>query len=149
MTSGEFNKAIQQLENFYGKEYNDIQKQEIFKTFAQYTAARFVYLISLVYKQYKYLPMLSELVELHSTIPYAEIKKKLGKKIKCEKCKNRGFYIYTKNHNGIDYDFIVKCDCSEDFDYDGRKMKNPRNKTKYYIPSQAEAYRLGMKRKEL
>lgn len=149
MTSGEFNKAIQQLENFYGKEYNDIQKQEIFKTFAQYTAARFVYLISLVYKQYKYLPMLSELVELHSTIPYAEIQKKLGKKIKCEKCKRRGFYIYTKNYNGIDYDFIVKCDCCDDYNYDGRKMKDPRNKTPYYIPSQAEACRLGMKRKEL
>lgn len=149
MTSGEFNIAIQKLENFYGKQYNDVQKQEIFKAFSQYTQARFVYLTSIVYKQCKYLPMLSELVELHQTIPYAEIQKKLGNKVKCDKCKNRGFYIYCKNINGIEYDFIVKCDCSEEFNFDGRKMKDPRNKSRYFIPNQVEAYRFGLRRKEV
>lgn len=149
MTSGDFNKAIQKLENFYGKEYNDVQKQEIFRNFSQYTPQRFNYLLSIVYKSCKYLPMLSELVEIHDTIPYNEIKKKLGTQTKCEKCKRRGFYIYYKKVNGIEYDFIVKCDCSDEYSFDGRKIKDVRNKSRYFVPTQAEAHQYGLIRRDI
>lgn len=150
MVFTEFIENVEKMQKFYGKEYNEIQKQEMFKYFSKYTEKRFKYIISKVYQKSKFLPTLAELVEMDKSIPYAEIEKeekksKLGNKEKCPVCKNDGFIVYTKEIEGFKYQYIAYCECVNgiDFRFDGNKCKDPRNRSNFYIPRYKDILHVG------
>ena len=143
MTIDEFYLELQRLENFYGKNYNDTQKEEIFKYFNNTSLARFKFILSKAYQKYKFLPALSELIELHKEEPFF-VKKENIKKNKeiCKVCQNKGFLLYKQKNEktGIEYEYLAHCICQNGLKYtfDGYKVKDSRCKSNYYIPSVKE-----------
>ena len=133
-----FQEQLAKMQNFYGKEYNEMQAEEIFKYFAKFPDKRFTYILSKAYQEIKFLPSLSELVAINKDIPYTELKEKTKGKVKCDYCKGSGIILYYKKINGYDYEFASYCSCEngDEYHYDGSK-NTTRKKTDYYIPSAA------------
>ena len=143
MVFTEFIENVEKMQRFYEKEYNEMQKQEMFRYFSKYNDKRFKYIISKVYQKNKFLPSLAELIEIDQNIPYTEIQKqelKLEKKENCKICKNNGFIAYTKEIEGTKYQYIASCNCSNsiNFQYDGMKCKDLRNRSAFYIPKYSD-----------
>ena len=56
----------------------------------------------------------------------------------CKKCNGTGYVFYTKEINNKKYKYSAVCDCGRCERYDGTKCADPKNKSKYYIPTIAE-----------
>ena len=95
MTIDEFTNTTKQLENFYGKEMIDEQKQIWFKELRNLDIARFRYIIAQVYRTSKFMPKLADILEINSNLGYSQVKKESQNK-KCDKCKGTGYILYDK-----------------------------------------------------
>ncbi len=142
-----FNEIIEEIQKYFSKEYNEIQKQEIFKYFSKYSEKRFVYIVSKIYQNNKFLPILADLIAIDKEIPYRAIEKNEIKKTDnkiCPICQNNGFVLYKKRANGLEYEHIAYCECPAglNYMYDGTKMKDPRNRSNYIVPSYKEIMHL-------
>ena len=141
MDFDEFKKILDKIQRYYGKEYNEVQINEIYKYFGKMSIARFNYIVSKLYQKNKYLPILADFVEVHKENPYSEFKKKTEtKKNECKVCGGNGFVLYKKYVADMDksYEFVAYCECSTEYQFDGMKCKNDRNKSKYYIKNYRE-----------
>lgn len=143
MTIDEFSKELKRVENFYSKEYNEIQKQEMFKYFSNATVPRFKFVLSKAYQKCTYLPNLAQLVEIQKSTPYFQSKKEEQKIIeKCNICGGNGFVLYTKKdkETGYPYLYASHCEClaSYNFRFDGRKIKDEKCKSNYYFKAYKE-----------
>lgn len=145
MTISEFKDKIAEVERFYQKEYVNEQKNELYKYFREHNIAQFNYVISKVYQKCKYLPAISEIIDIEKNIPFSKVKRE--NVINCPNCNNRGYILYHKVIKGIDYDFIAYCNCSDEYRYVGKNMKNPLNRQPFHTMSEAEAIALGFKKK--
>lgn len=133
----EFEKALDKLQNFYGKEFNDTQIEEMYKYFQKYNKERFYLIISKIFQKNKYMPSLAELIEVDKEIPSNRIISSNQQKGNCKICNNNGFVLFYKLINGCKYQFLAYCECKagENWRYDGRNVTDPRGKSNYYIPS--------------
>lgn len=150
MIIDEFLNELKRVENFYNKEYNEVQKQEMFKFFSNTTTARFKFILSKVYQKCAYLPNLSQLVEIQKNTPHFQLQKeKKQQKEKCNICSGNGFILYTKKdeNKGYPYIFVSHCECpaSYNFRFDGRKIKDDKCKSNYYF----KAYKDVLQEKKL
>ena len=143
MVIDEFKKTITQIQRYYGKEYNEVQLNEIYKYFGKMSIARFNFIVSKLYQKNKYLPILADFVEVHKENPYVDYKKPEEKKNECEICKGLGFVLYKRFIEEMDreYEFMAHCTCTDEYKYDGMKCKNDRNKSQYFSKSVEEIKR--------
>lgn len=138
MIKKEFVDYITELENYYNQKLNDTEKEIWYNSLKFMTVQRFNLIISELYKVNKFMPKLSEVLDMHRQIPYTartEEKKVSGH---CEKCNDTGYVFYNKVVDGKSYQYAVICDCGRQQRYDGTQCTDPRNKSKYYIPTIAE-----------
>lgn len=135
----EFSEEIKKVQNFYGKPYSDIQITEMFKYFSNTTIARFRYIISKAYQTYTYLPSLAQLVEVQKNTPFYTPKKAQQETEVCKICGGKGFKTYTRidPKSGYSYEYVAHCECVNSYNYrfDGKKVKDDKCKSDYYIKS--------------
>ena len=137
MTISEFKDKIAEVERFYSKDYVNEQKNELYKYFKEYTIKQFAYVISNVYQKCKFLPSIAEIIDIEKEIPFTKVKKQ--ERTNCSNCGGTGYVLYHKEINGTDYEFVAYCNCSDEYKFDGRNMKDPRNKSRYRVMSEVEA----------
>lgn len=55
----------------------------------------------------------------------------------CNICKDRGYVIYIKEVDKHTYEHFARCTCQqgEKYKYDGTKLEDEKNRSKFYIPS--------------
>lgn len=60
--------------------------------------------------------------------------------INCKFCSDTGVVLYNKTINDKEYVYAAKCICSKsnNFNYDGTKVEDTKNKSDYYIPKVSE-----------
>ena len=92
-----------------------------------------------VFKECKFMPKLSDILEIDEKLPGENSKKK--QKVECNMCKGSGFHLYEKIvDNGVQklsYTFLARCECQNglEYAYDGTKISDARYRSKYYIPT--------------
>ena len=131
----EFYDYVQELQNYYNQKLNEIEMNIWYENLKFMTVQRFNLIISELYKVNKFMPKLSEVLDMHKQIPYTTKKEIKGN---CRKCDGIGYVFYIKEINNKKYKFSAVCDCGRNERYDGRKCANPKNKSEYYIPTIAE-----------
>ena len=136
MTEKEFTQYVGELQNFYGQQLSEKETEMWYKNVAFMSIERFNYILEEIYKTNKYMPKLSEILEIHNSIPYEE--KEIKVKGNCDKCNNKGYLLYTKTINGMNYTYACVCDCGRQKRYDGTKVQDIKNKSKFYIPTLQE-----------
>jgi len=145
MNNKEFMQYTQEIENFYGQKLSDVERNVWYENFKFLTIERFNYIIAEIYKTNKFMPKLSEILAVHRSIPYKATVEVEEVKGQCKKCNNTGYIIYNKVENGKEYKFSAVCECGRQARYDGTKVADPKNQSKYYIPTVAE---IGLEVKE-
>lgn len=130
----EFNEYIRQLQNFYGQNLSETELDVWYENLKGMSLERFNYVIAEIYRINKFMPRLSEILEVNKTIPYKAMQSEI-KSGKCEKCGNTGYVIYTKEVDGHKYLYSAVCDCGRQTRYDGRQCQIERNKSDYYCPT--------------
>lgn len=135
MIKKEFIQYIQELENFYGQKLNDTEREIWFKNLEFMTIERFNYIIAEIYKTNKFMPKLSEIMDLHKEIPYTQATQQKEVKGHCEKCGDTGYIIYTKLLEGKPYQYSAVCDCGRQNRYDGKTIQDEKHRSDYYIPT--------------
>lgn len=129
---------VKQLENFYGKELTDEQKQIWFKELKNLEILRFKHIEGQIYKTLKFMPKLADIIEINSNLGYSQIKKDENN-TKCKKCKGTGYVLYTKlidNGTGgkIRNVYGAICTCRQKPKYEGWKITDENHRTNYYTP---------------
>ena len=143
MDKKEFLQYIQELQRYYGQELNETEINIWYESLKFMPIKRFNYILSELYKTNKYMPKLSEVLDMHQQIPYTAGRieeKKITKH--CEKCDDTGYVIFTKIINGMPYQYAAVCDCGRQQRYDGRKIIDEKHRSDYYTPTVKE---LGLK----
>lgn len=138
MIKKEFVDYITELENYYNQKLNDTEKEIWYNSLKFMTVERFNYILSQLYEVNKFMPKLSEVLDMHKQIPYTAKKEEKEVKSSCKKCNGTGYVFYTKEISGKKYKYSAVCDCGRCERYDGKKCADPKNKSNYYIPTIAE-----------
>ena len=138
MKIDEFISEIKQLENFYGKELTDEQKQIWYKELRYLELIRFKHITAQIYKTLKFMPKLADIVEINSKLGYSQLKKDQNK-IKCSRCKGTGYLLYTKLiDNGAGGKFRnvygAICSCRQKPKYEGWKITDEEHRSNFYTP---------------
>lgn len=133
----EFMNEVKQLENFYGKDLTDEQKQIWFKELKYLELPRFKYIETQIYKTLKFMPKLADIIEINSSLGYSQIKK--DERIKCNKCNGTGYITYIKvidngDGNKIENIYGAICSCRKKPKYEGWKITDESHRTNYYTP---------------
>lgn len=144
MKQDEFIKELKSLEAFFEKELTIEQMRDWYEETKNFSIERFRQAIREAKRSCKFLPKLSEFLDFLELTrdPSQEIGRYEG--VECSRCKGRGFIIYIKKiANGnktLEYEHVARCNCKngEMFHYDGGTMSNPRDRSKFYIPSMEE-----------
>ena len=134
----EFYQYIQELQRYYGQELNETEMEIWFNNLKTMPISRFNYVLSEIYKINKFMPRLSEILDMHKQIPYTvgvEEKKIDGH---CEKCNDTGYVMYTKIVDGKPYQYAAVCECGRQNRYDGRQLVDEKHRSDYYIPTTDE-----------
>lgn len=138
----EFIEATSRLEKYYGKEYTTDHRQIMFEELKNWNIARYKQLISQAIKKCKYLPQVSEIIELEAVVPYMKEKEEQRRKVDCKKCKGSGYIIYKKKiangTNAFYNEYAAICDCGNAKKYEGWKIKDKNHLSDYYIPTITE-----------
>lgn len=144
MSFEDFYNYVQELQRYYGQELNETEMNIWYENLKFMTIERFNYIIAEIYKTNKFMPKLSEILDIHKSIGYTE--NNTSSNIKdCQKCGNTGYIIYTKIIDGRPYQHMAVCDCKRQHSYDGSKCTNPKDKSEYYVPTVSE---IGLEVKE-
>lgn len=138
MTKKEFTGYIKELQNYYNQELNETEFNIWYESLKFMTVERFNYIISELYKINRFMPKLSEVLDMHKQIPYTAGKQEEPKRGHCAKCNDTGYVIYTKIINNMPYKYTAVCDCGRQNRYDGKQCTDPKNKSDYYIPTTEE-----------
>lgn len=134
----EFMNEVKQLENFYGKDLTDEQKQIWFKELKYLELPRFKYIETQIYKTLKFMPKLADIIEINSNLGYSQIKKE-QQKVQCKKCNGTGYITYIKkidngDGNKIENIYGAICTCRQKKKYEGWKISEERYRSNYYTP---------------
>ena len=136
MTSGEFIEATSRLEQYFGKEYTNEQRQIMFDELQNLSIERYKQLVSVVIRKNKFLPKVADFEEASIETPY--INKQKTDKIECDKCNSTGYLQYTKKiKNGdsyIEYNYACLCTCGNAKRYEGWNVSDKRYRSEFYTP---------------
>lgn len=136
MTKQEFIEYVGQIENVYkNQNLSNIEKEIWYENLKFMSIERFNYILAEIYKTSKFRPTLADILQFHKQIPYTAKKEEREIKSGCKKCNGTGYVFYTKEINNKKYKYSAVCDCGRCERYDGTKCADPKNKSKYYIPT--------------
>lgn len=131
----EFMDYVTELQNYYNQELNETEVGIWYESLKFMTVERFNYILSQLYEVNKFMPKLSEVLDMHKQIPYTVGKQEKKINGHCEKCNDTGYIIYTKIINNMPYKYTAVCDCGRQDRYDGRQCVKEKDKSDYYIPT--------------
>lgn len=136
MQSGEFVEATTRLEQYYGKEYTNEQRQIMFDELQNLPIERYKQLISMLIKKSKFLPKIADFTEVDIETPYT-IQDKI-QKTECKKCNSTGYLIYTKvikdGNRELKNQYACLCNCGNAKKYEGWNVSDKRYKSEFYTP---------------
>jgi DNA-directed RNA polymerase subunit M/transcription elongation factor TFIIS len=138
MTKKEFTQYIQEIQRYYGYELNETEMNIWYENLKFMTIERFNYIIAEIYKVNKFMPKLSEILDMHRQIPYTQATQQKEVSGHCKKCGDTGYVIYTKIIQNMPYKYTTVCDCGRQNRYDGRKIADEKHRSDYYIPTVSE-----------
>lgn len=138
MKIDEFMATIKEIENFYGKELSDEQKQIWFKELRNIDIKRFKYITSQVYRTLKFIPKLADILDINANLGYSQAVQEENH-IMCKKCNGTGYITYKKViDNGVAGKIINEygaiCECKRKPKYEGWKITDEEHRTNYYTP---------------
>lgn len=135
----EFIDETSKIEEYYEKELTKVQRDVWYQELKKITVDRYRRIIKQVFRECKFMPKLSDILEIDEKLPGENSKKK--QKVECNMCKGSGFHPYEKIvDNGVQklsYTFLARCECENglEYAYDGTKISDARYRSKYYIPT--------------
>lgn len=133
----EFVEEVDKLERFYQKEITEEQRKIWYGELRNIDIARFRYVIVQVYRTFKFLPKLADILEINANLGYSQVKKEANKN-NCKRCNGTGYVIYKKTiKNGTTdtlYEFGAICSCRQKTRYEGWKITDERYRSNYYTP---------------
>ena len=136
MQCGVFSEATTRLEQYYGKEYTDEQRQIMFDELQNLPIERYRQLISMLIKKSKFLPKIADFTEVDIETPYT-IQDKI-QKTECKKCNSTGYLIYTKvikdGNRELKNQYACLCNCGNAKKYEGWNVSDKRYKSEFYTP---------------
>lgn len=136
MTSGEFIEATTRLEQYYGKEYTNEQRQIMFDELQNFPIERYRQLISMLIRKSKFLPKVADFTEVDIETPYTKQDK--IQKTECNKCNSTGYLIYTKvikdGNRVLKNQYACLCNCGNAKKYEGWNVSDKRCKSEFYTP---------------
>jgi len=135
MNKKEFIGYIEQIQNLYHKQLTQIEVEIWYDNLKFLTIERFNYILSEIYKTNKYMPTLADILQMHRQIPYTIKDEEENIKTFCNKCNNLGYVIFIKKISGINYKYAAVCDCGRRKKFVGSECNEPKNKSRYYIPT--------------
>lgn len=137
MTQSEFIEATSKIEQYYGKEYTNEQRQIMFKELGDIGIDRFRQLISAIIRKSKFLPKIADFIEANIETPFISQKDDL-QKIECKKCNSTGYLIYTKiikdGDKELKNQYACVCTCGNARKYEGWKVSDKRYRSNFYTP---------------
>lgn len=137
MTQSEFIEATSRIEQYYGKEYTNEQRQIMFKELGDIGIDRFRKLISAIIRKSKFLPKIADFIEVNIETPFVTQKDDL-QKIECKKCNSTGYLIYTKiikdGDKELKNQYACVCKCSNARKYEGWKVSDKRYRSNFFTP---------------
>ena len=136
MNRADFMKYMQQMGNLYGTKVNDDQMKIWYENLKFMSLERFNYILSEIYQTSPYMPKLADILQKHKEIPYKP-KEDVDNREDCKKCNNTGVILYTKEIDGKPYTYACACTCGR-ASYDGRKMKDEKLKSDFYLATAEE-----------
>lgn len=131
----EFYQYVEEIQNFYNDKLNEKELEIWYDNLKFMTIERFNLIISEIYKINKFMPKLSEILDMHKQIPYTANIEQKEVKGHCKKCNDTGYVMYTKIVDGMPYQYAAVCDCGREQRYTGRNCIDPRNKSDYCVPT--------------
>lgn len=140
MDKKDFDKLITEMQNFYGKRLTPTEIEIYFKELEFMSAPRFNLILDTCYKNNKFMPKLSEILEVHKSISYKVYDNKPKTVIKgnCSICGNSGYVPYWKIINGNKHQYMAVCECGRKQRFDGRATEDETQKLDVYIPTAKE-----------
>jgi len=139
MSEKDFLNYIKELQNFYGQELSSSELKIWYENLKFMKVKRFSYILAQIYKTSKFMPKLSEILLIHSGIPYTAFEtEKEDIKEQCNKCNDTGYVLYVKTINKMSYNYVAVCNCGRKKRYDGQSLQDPKLRSNYYIPTLVE-----------
>ncbi len=135
----EFDEEIDKLERFYQKEKSitDEQRQIWYRELRNLDIERFRYIVAQIYRTFKFLPKLADILEINANLGYSQVKQEQNIN-KCKRCNGTGYITYkktTKNGaNDMLYEFGAICSCRVKTRYEGWKVIDERYRSNFYTP---------------
>lgn len=141
MTTAEFVEETSRLEKYYEKELDEFQRKIWNEELGNIPVQRYRQIIKEAYRTCKFMPKLSDLIEINKQMGYHTENKQITESVECEKCGGKGFVIYIKEvDNGgskIPYEYIARCNCKngDNFIYNGSNIDDSEHRSNYYVPT--------------
>ena len=141
MTIGEFIEETGKLESYFEKELDEFQRKVWHEELGNITLQRYRQIIKEAYRSCKFMPKLSDLVEINKQLGYHTENKQILESVECNKCNGLGFITYIQEFdngvNKIPYQYLARCDCKngEQYEYDGRKISDSEHRRNFYVPT--------------
>lgn len=141
MEIAEFVEETGKLEKFYDKELKPFERDIWYQQLKFMPVSRYRQIVNKSFSECNFLPKLAKIIELNKELPYKKEYDQTKQSVKCEKCKGKGIFIYTKlfdnGVNKIQYQYAARCSCEngQNYAYDGTKVSDSRYRSKYYVPT--------------
>ena len=97
MNNKEFMQYTQEIENFYGQKLSDVERNVWYENLKFLTIERFNYIIAEIYKTNKFMPKLSEILDMHKSIPYRATVEVEEVKGYCKKCNSYSLWFESRH----------------------------------------------------
>lgn len=146
---------LKRLEDYFEKNYNAVQKDEISKRFENLSEEQFEELMDLSIENCIYLPKVVDFCKLKEKLKPVEQKEEVKfEEVECPLCKSSGLIEQFHTINGIEYGgFYALCGCKNAERWKTQKGIAPFEKTKCYREYQErnnkQKVELNLKMKEL
>lgn len=103
---------IEKLEQFYGKELNDLEESIWIKSLSNMTKERFEEIIEYCFTEKTYMPKLATIFELDRTLKkVSNENKQKDEKVDCKYCSGIGFFELEYEEDLIKYSVGARCVC--------------------------------------
>lgn len=103
--------GIQEIEQFYGKELNEVEESIWTKSLINMTKERFKEIIEYCFREKAYMPKLATIFELDRTLARKKVEEKEEKIVDCKYCQGYGLFELEYEKNGSKYHFGARCVC--------------------------------------
>ena len=110
MTGSEFVNATSRLEQYFGKEYTELQRRIMFETLKEWTIEKYRRAVKHCIGSCKCLPKIVDLKAINFVQEPNSAKLEDVEFVECKFC-NKGFVPYYKKYGDISYQFFALCSC--------------------------------------